>query len=151
MSKRPAREPDAPVPRRAWARHFAGAPTRCETRAQTVVEATPVDPVPTAPSGARDPDAPVPVIRTGAASMPSAPQAQAISGGWRARLADDVRLRLDALLRDHQLRGVSVAIRGELVELSGDVATDLERQIAEDLAYSLPTVSACDNHLRVAG
>lgn len=65
----------------------------------------------------------------------------------------DLHAQLVALLADTKLdlRRVEIAVDGEHVTLRGSVDDALARLLVEDLAWSLPDVRECDNHLAIVG
>jgi osmotically-inducible protein OsmY len=69
---------------------------------------------------------------------------------WRAMFEDGLRCQVQAIFQEHQLAdAVEVAIDGARVTLRGSVPDALTSQLVEDLAWSVPAVRQCDNHLRV--
>lgn len=149
------REPDAPVRRRRNPEP-ADAPTRVETRADA--NASALDDIDMdAILGETGPEADTPVRtrRQQAAVVPaSSESAAAQSNGWkswRAMFEDGLRCQVQAVLVDHQVADVvEIAIDGARVTLRGHVPDLLTSQLVEDLAWSVPAVRQCDNHLQVA-
>ncbi len=65
--------------------------------------------------------------------------------------APSLYTRLRELLEDAEVDAstIEIIVDGERVTLRGRVADPLSRLLVEDLAWSLPTVSECDNRLAV--
>lgn len=65
----------------------------------------------------------------------------------------DLHGQLLELLADTELdvRRIQIAVDGEHVTLRGTVDDALARLLVEDLAWSLPDVQTCDNHLAISG
>lgn len=65
--------------------------------------------------------------------------------------AIDIRSEILALIREHlDAPDVLVLVNGSRVMLAGRVQRPLDRQIAEDLVWSVSEVSFCDNRLETA-
>ncbi|MEM9463036.1 MAG: BON domain-containing protein [Myxococcota bacterium] len=65
--------------------------------------------------------------------------------------AIDIRSEILGLIREHLIApDVLVLVNGSRVMLAGRVQRPLDRQIAEDLVWSVSAVSFCDNRLETA-
>jgi osmotically-inducible protein OsmY len=101
-----------------------------------------------------EPDAPMKKTkRQGASAVPASREIEldAPVKSWREMFEDGLRMQVRAVLSDHELADVEISIDGARVELHGKVPDALTSQLVEDLAWSVPAVRQCDNHLRVAG
>lgn len=129
--------------------------SRLATRADVVIQD--VEPVRAAPpvrqevrATTPEVDAPVHMKHDHAGALPSRRELPDSSLDWRAFFEDVVRGQLHALLAEHGLVGVEVAVQGARVRLSGVVPSPLARQLTEDLVWSVQRVCGCDNELCVA-
>ena len=139
------REPDAPTPRR---RAPVDAPTKLDTVARPA-EDDDVDVDAILGECLPEPDAPVKTNRQAAAAMPVSTESAMPSKSWREMFEDGLRMQVRAVLSDHELTDVEVEIDGARVALHGSVPDILTSQLIEDLAWSVPAVRQCENHLRV--
>lgn len=88
-------------------------------------------------SPGRDPDAPRPVLRRATDLYGAAPSV-------------DIRREIVELLLEHfDATDVLVLVKGTSVMLAGQVQSALDRQLAEDLVWSVPEVWTCDNRIEV--
>ena len=131
-------------------RVHANAPTRRDTVAHTsALDDVDVDAIFSA--SLPEPDAPVKTTRQRAAAVPVSTEIDAPVKSWREMFEDGLRMQVHAVLSDHALAGVEISIDGARVALHGNVPDLLTSQLVEDLAWSVPAVRHCDNHLRIAG
>lgn len=125
-------DPDAPV-RSVGRRAYARTPTQL------------IEPPP------RDEDAPVPLDRHGARLQPSAPL---LAANARAEALDDEVLHRDLIdvlgERIDDSDELEVLTLGAVVVLHGRVSSELDKLLAEDLAFTFGHVRHCRNELRVA-
>jgi len=84
--------------------------------------------------------------------VPVSPVIDGSLQGWRERFETLVRAQVLALLEYHEIDTgtIEVLVDGGRVILVGHVRDGLTRELVEDLAWWVPTVRHCDNHLRVA-
>lgn len=64
---------------------------------------------------------------------------------------DEVRARMMEMLEEHEfdVSALQVEVAGGRVRLRGLVPDEMTALLVEDLAWSMPEVCDCDNHLQV--
>lgn len=93
----------------------------------------------------REPDAPVRVRRNRSCTYPRA-VAKPVPVDFRPELEEEIH----SMLSEHlDARRIEVQVRGSRVQLRGVVNSELDLQIAEDIAWLLPEIRHCTNSLRV--
>jgi hypothetical protein len=99
-----------------------------------------------------EPDAPVRTRHETASPMIAAREPDAPAKSIRELFEDGVRAQVQELLQAHDVIDViEIAVDGARVSLHGSVRDSLTSLLIEDLAWAVPAVRHCENHLRVEG